>query len=208
MLHTHVSGRYNRYRKPDMNHALPDSGRDMTDRCAAYCVGGCADERSAPARATYSCPRAGAETDGGLRVAASVPAVRGRRGSDGCRGGVRRRPVPAARRGVPRPTQRRDLPDLPQGTAHVGLVGVRRPPRYGERLRPVHRRDHAARRRQRGVHRPRGGGVPQLSLEPSGPVVRRRTGAPTAAATITSRRGQCRLTPDSGSDDENGVGER
>ena len=80
---------------------------------------------SAIARPTYSGHRATAATGGGLCASAAVPAGRGVLGPHRRLGGLRRQSVPAAGREVPREAQLGDVPDLPQGTAHLGVVGVR-----------------------------------------------------------------------------------
>ncbi len=124
---------------------------------------------------TYSGHRAIAATGGGLRASAPVPAGRGVLGPHRRHRGVRRQSVPAARREVPRQAQYGDVPDLPQGTADVGVVGVRRPPRRGVGFGAHRRGAGLAGDPVRRVLGTRGGGMPDLQLESPGQVVRARS---------------------------------
>ncbi|CNV67520.1 Uncharacterised protein [Mycobacterium tuberculosis] len=127
--------------------------------------------------ASYSGQRATAATGSGLHATATLPAGRGVFGTHRCVGGVRRQPLPAARRKVSWEAQPGHLPDLPQGAAHTGVVGVRRAPRCGIRVRAHRRRTDPAGDPVLRVRGPRGGGMSNLQLESSGQVIRpgRRT---------------------------------
>ena len=74
---------------------------------------------------TYSGLRAIAATGGRLRPPAAVSAGRGLLRPHGRLRGVRCQPLPVARRQVPRQAELGDVPDLPQGAADLGVVGVR-----------------------------------------------------------------------------------
>src|ERR1700736_5364128 len=77
---------------------------------------------SAVGRPTYSGHRATAATGGGLWASAPVPAGRGVLRPTRCHGGLPPQPVPAAGREVPWQAQYGDVSDLPQGTAHLGVL--------------------------------------------------------------------------------------
>src|SRR5205807_8598586 len=97
--------------------------------------------------------RANPTAGGGLRVAAPSAARRGLLGPRRDLGGLRRQPLPAARREIPRSPERCDLPGLPQGTVDAGLLGVRGRVEARFRLRAYTGRTgqdgHALRRVQR-----------------------------------------------------------
>ena len=133
---------------------------------------------SALGSATYSGHRATAATGGGLRASAARPAGRGVLGSHWRVRGLRREPLSAARCEVSRETQPGDVPDLPKGTTHAGVVGIRRTSGCGIGLGAHRRRIGVVGNPLRRVRRPRGGGVPNMQLESLGQVVCARCGAP------------------------------
>ncbi|AGM10613.1 hypothetical protein AORI_8032 [Amycolatopsis keratiniphila] len=92
---------------------------------------------------------------------------------------LRRGPVPPAGREIPRPTRRAGLPGLSSGGTDPGVLGVRRRAQARRRIGQDTGGTDADGRALRGVHRLRSRGLPELSLEPPGAVLRprnRRTG--------------------------------
>ena len=147
-------------------------------------------DTSVVARPTYSGHRATAATGGGLRASAAVPAGRGLLGTHRRLGGLRRQSLPAAGRQVPWQAQFGDVPHLPQGTAHVGVMGFRGPPWCGVGFGADRRGTGHAGHPLRRILRTRGGGMPHLQLEPSGEVVRARRGPSTKGIAYLTDRAQ------------------
>ena len=151
---------------------------------------------SASVPRTYSGLRAIAATGSGLRASAPITAGRGLFRPDRRQRSLRRQPLPAARRQVPRQGQLGHVPDLPKGAADPGLVGVRRPSRRGVRVCADRRRVGLASVAVRRVLRTCGGGMPNLQLESLGQVVcARRDTHGSSAAEVTQHPDGARRRP-------------